>query len=329
MTKKKTQTIVALDLVSLLSYVDEMNIECDTAKHEYSTKALLKLYLYMLIKRIMGFQTIAKQLRLKPEILSLCGLENCPHRTTIAKRFKALPEVLRQQVRALHSEFVGHDVTIVEALSADSSLMQANGNVWHKKQRKKGELPKCGNIDTDAHWGKSGCGKWVYGYRLHCLVSSPAEAALPFDIEVEAANIKDYQVLKDKFLEQLPSNTNVLLADSGFDDEASYVLCEQKDISLITPIKIKKNSTEQRRKRAQLYQDPEVREVFTLRKTTVEPFQGQLKYLFNLEQLPFKGLKNVRPLVILASLAYLLLAKLNHALGLDILKLQDTLLAIR
>lgn len=167
MTKKKTQPIVALDLQSLLGYVDAMNIECDTSKHQYSTKALLKLYLYMLIKRIMGFQTIAKQLQLKPELQSLCGLESCPHRTTIAKRFKALPLVLRQQIRDLHTQFVTNDVSFVDALSADSSLMQAKGNVWHKKQRDKGELPKCSNIDTDAHWGKSGCGKWTYGYRVH------------------------------------------------------------------------------------------------------------------------------------------------------------------
>lgn len=42
-----------------------------------------------------------------------------------------------------------------------------------------------------------------------------------------------------------------------------------------------------------------------------------------------KGLRNVRSLVILATLAYLLLAKLNLRLGLAILKLQDTLIAIR
>lgn len=72
-----------------------------------------------------------------------------------------------------------------------------------------------------------------------------------------------------------------------------------------------------------------MREAFSLRKTTVEPFQGRLKALFSLEYLYMKGLRNVRSLVILATLAYLLLAKLNLRLGLAILKLQDTLIAIR
>ena len=44
--------------------------------------------------------------------------------------------------------------------------------------------------------------------------------------------------------------------------------------------------------------------------------------------LGMKGLANVRTLVILATLAYLLLARLNYRLGRDI-KLQDTLIAIR
>ena len=75
--------------------------------------------------------------------------------------------------------------------------------------------------------------------------------------------------------------------------------------------------------------DPEMRSTFALRKPTVEPFQGRLKSLFELEYLCMKGFRNVRTLVILATLAYLLLAKLNQRLGLDILKLQDTLIAIR
>lgn len=327
--KTKAQASLTLEIATLLGLVDELEIEADTAKHQYSTKSMLKLYLYMLIKKIAGFKTLAKHLALKPELLTLFELSTCPHRTTLGKRFKQLPDMLRLQMRKLHSDFVNEEFTFVDAMSADSSLMHAKGNVWHKKQRDKGELPSCGNIDTDAHWGKSGCGQWVYGYRVHCLVSGCSEAALPFDVEVAAANIKDDQVFKDKLAHTLPQQTEVLFADSGFDDEACYELCDCKDISLITPIQAKKSTPVHRLQSVALYNDLEVREAFSLRKTTVEPFQGRLKALFDLEYLCMKGLSNVRPLVLLAALAYLLLAKLNHLLGLDILKLQDTLVAIR
>ncbi|MEZ4605874.1 MAG: hypothetical protein R2865_03470 [Deinococcales bacterium] len=90
-----------------------------------------------------------------------------------------------------------------------------------------------------------------------------------------------------------------MLADGGFDDQSCYELRDQKG-SLIAPIKVKKSTPPERVERAKLYHDPEVRELFSLRKTTVEPFQGRLKALFELEHLFMKGHKNVRALVLLA-----------------------------
>lgn len=325
----KTQNTVTLELETLLKMVDELDLGTDSGNIEYSTRSMLKLYLYMLVKRITGFKTLAKQLRLKGELLSRFGLSQCPHRTTLSRRFKQLPLVLREQIRSLHCDFVAEGVTLVDAMSVDSSLMHASGNVWHKKQRDKGELPTCGNIDQEAHWGKSGCGEWIYGYRVHCLVSGCSDAALPCDVEVASANIKDAHVFKDQLAASMPEQTQVLFGDGGFDKQACYELCDQNNISLVAPIKAKANTPPERLERARLYNDPEVRAAFTLRKTTVEPFQGQLKNLFDLEYLCMKGLANVRTLVILATLAYLLLAKLNLRLGRDILKLQDTLIAIR
>lgn len=336
--KTKTHDTVPLDLETLLKMVDELDLGKDSGNIEYSTRSMLKLYLYMLVKRIKGFKTMARQLRLRDELLSRFGLTTPPHRTTLSRRFKQLPLVLREQIRNLHADFVAEGVTLVDAMSVDSSLMRAHGNVWHKKQRDKEELPSCGNIDTEAHWGKSGCGKWVYGYRVHCLVSGCvtgrppcrcSDAALPCDVDVAAANVKDAQVFKDQLAPSIPKETQVVFGDGGFDDGSCYALCDEKDISLVAPIKAKANTPPERLERVRLYNDPEVREAFVLRKTTVEPFQGRLKSLFELEYLCMKGLANVRTLVILATLAYLLLARLNLRLGRDILKLQDTLIAIR
>lgn len=76
------------------------------------------------------------------------------------------------------------------------------------------------------------------------------------------------------------------------------------------PTKAKANTPPERLERVRLYHDREVREAFVLRKTTVEPFRGRLKALFELEYLCMKGPRNIR-------------------LGRDVLKLQDTLIAIR
>jgi hypothetical protein len=327
--KTKAQDTVTLQLETLLDMVDELELEADSGHTVYATRSMLKLYLYMLVKRIKGFKTLANQLHHRSELWERFGLAKVPHRTTLSRRFKQLPLVLRKQIRGLHAEFVAEGVTVVDAMSVDSSLLHAKGNVWHKKQRDKGELPKCGNIDQEAHWGKSGCGTWVYGYRVHCLVSGGPEAALPCDVEVTPANLKDAHVFKDQLAPLIPEQTQVLFGDGGFDSQNCYAFCDQRGISLVAPIKAKANTRQDRLRRVALYNDPEVRQAFTLRKTTVEPFQGRLKTLFELEYLYMKGLANVRALVILATLAYLLLALLNLRLERDLLKLQGTLIAIR
>lgn len=78
-----------------------------------------------------------------------------------------------------------------------------------------------------------------------------------------------------------------------------------------------------------LYHDPKIREVFALRKTTVEPYQGQLKDLFGLERLPCKGLRNVRALAFFSVLAYLLLVIVNIRNQQPPTQLKAVMLALR
>jgi len=321
--------MIALDMKSYLAQIDKLEIKGESGHYLYSHGSIIKLFLYALIKGINGFKTLHQHLKEQPERLDLMDLEVVPHRTTLSRRFKAMPEVLRKLMLEVHEQFVEAKQIEPLVMSADSSLMHANGNVWHSKDMKAGRLPSCGNIDTQAHWGISGQGEWIFGYRLHCLVNAEPKAALPRDIRVYPANVKDSQILTTELSASLSEDTELLLTDGGYDEQACYDCCDALEISLIAPIKVKDHSPEERRERAKLYQDPEVRAVFALRKTTVEPFQGRLKDLFNLEYLPIKGLANVRALVTLAATAYLLLAWFNHCLGRDLLCLKATMLAIR
>ena len=59
--------------------------------------------------------------------------------------------------------FVDHSITAI-----DSTLLKANGSVWHKSSMKKGEVPRPG-IDTDARWGYSHTKGWIFGYKLHLI----------------------------------------------------------------------------------------------------------------------------------------------------------------
>jgi hypothetical protein len=319
--------MVALKMASCLRKIDELAIR-ELASYSYSEASMVKVFVYALIKGIREFKTLHDHLVEKPEVQSWLGWSNVPHRTTLSRRFKALPAQLCALIAEIYQKFVIAKQIHEEVMSVDSSLLQAHGKVWHKKDREAGILPRCGNIDTEAHGGMDGCAEWTFGYRVHCLVNADADLALPKDVAVYAANIKDGAVFTDTLAASLGSDTNVVLADGSYDEQPCYDVCDNKHISLIAPLEVKPNTPPERVERATLFNDPEVRELFSLRKVSVEPFQGHLKSLFDLEQLPLKGLKNVRALVTLAVFVYIFLAWLNHQLNRPILHLKQTLLTL-
>lgn len=211
----------------------------------------------------------------------------------------------------ISSEYLDPTVAAV-----DASLMQANGNMWHKKQIEAGQLPQCGNVDVEARWGKSGCKGWIFGYGLHTLLIAGA-IPWPCAFSVHPAHRKESPILLDELLAHSPENTRLLLGDGAYDDEKAAQSCEIKHCTLLTsmPKTLGKQASVLRCERYELYHSLAGREAFVLRKTTIEPFQGHLKSLFELEQLPIKGLKNVVALCAISILSYCLLIKLNIKLN--------------
>lgn len=182
-----------------------------------------------------------KHLQLRSDVVVLVGLDKVPHRKTIAERFRTLPETVLKVLTQLTERFIETGDVDASIASIDSTLTHANANVWHKKQRDKGELPSCGNVDTQAHWGKSGCGKWVYGYRLHPLtLCGPSGVTWPAAVSVYPANVKDATVFDDELVQYLPSGAQILLGDSGYDQDSCYQNCDKREVTLLAPIKVKK-----------------------------------------------------------------------------------------
>ena len=201
--------------------VDELALPKRSYPYSYQDLPLIKLFVYARIKGITAFQSLQKHLTMCPGVLALVGLEKAPHRKTLATRFRALSSLVLSLLHQLTERFMETGAVDPSLGSVDSTLMHAQGNVWHKQQRDQGELPSCGNIDTQAHWGKSGCGEWVYGYRLHSLTLCGPEGVIwPATVAVHAANRKDAEVLDDELVQRLPKATQVLLGDGGYDQES-------------------------------------------------------------------------------------------------------------
>ena len=209
--------------------------------YQYQDLSLIKLFVYARIEGIKGFQTLQKHLALRADVVALLGLGDVPHRKTLAERFRSLADTVSSVLTQLTNRFIETGAVDASIASVDSTLMHAHGNVWHKKQRDTGELPKCGTIDQEAHWGKSGCGEWVYGYRLHNLtLCGPEGITWPAAISLHAANIKDADVFDDELVRVLPSTTQVLLGDGGYDQDSCYRNCDMREVTLLAPIKVKK-----------------------------------------------------------------------------------------
>ena len=316
-----------LTMTEFLNQLDTLELPALEAPQIYADRSILKLFLYALIRQITSFKLLAKMILEKPEIRQACNLKTAPHRTTLSRRFKSLPQPLALLLDQLTSQALKQDLIDVSITSTDSTLMKANGNLWHKKSMIAGQLPACGNIDTDAHWGKSGCKGWTFGYAMFSLVTCGSHGIVwPIESVLYPANAKDTPVFKKDLLTHLPQATQLLLADKGFDDQRLANACDQRKITLVTPIsKIGKHTPKKRLARAALFATPDVREAFALRKTSVEPFQGQVKDLFGLERLPMKGLLNVRALCSLAVVTYCLLVLFNVGLGLPPRALKETM----
>ena len=103
-----------------------------------------------------------------------------PTRRTWERRLKAMLATLPAQIGCLGRSLVAllqPWAASGRAVAIDSTILLANGGVWHKKDRDKGGVPHT-SIDTAAHWTKSGWHGWCYGWKLH-LVAPVAAVWIP------------------------------------------------------------------------------------------------------------------------------------------------------
>jgi hypothetical protein len=147
----------------------------------YSDRLILKALVIMIVRRLPKVQSLLAVLAEPiPEMQQLRLLlhENgrYPSRRTFERRLQAIPDALPAQIGCLGRHLLAllNPFPKGSALVAiDSTPLRANGGVWHRKHREAGEIPHT-SIDTEAHWTKSGWHGWVYGWKLHLVVTVAA-----------------------------------------------------------------------------------------------------------------------------------------------------------
>jgi hypothetical protein len=220
-----------------------------------------------------------------------------PTRRTFERRLRAIPATLPGQIGCLGRYLVE---TLAPwpggnaAAAIDSTPLRARGGVWHRKDRERGTVPHT-SIDAEAHWTKSGWHGWVYGWKLH-LVITVAAVWIPLAAELTPANVAD-NVQALPLLRDLPPVVRFILGDVHYNDPNVRRLCETADRLLVTT-----------RRGAYPHTDAgvEVRRIFhALRSRANENFNAQFKGVFDCQgHVPTRGLIATRRFVLGAVFVY-------------------------
>jgi hypothetical protein len=271
----------------------------------YPDRLFLKALVVMIVKRLPRVGTLLAVLdEPTPEVRRLRGLltedGRFPCRRTWERRLRAIPATLPAQIGCLGRHLVAALdpwAAAGRAAAIDSTALQANGGVWHRKDREAGVVPHT-SIDTEAHWTRSGWHGWVYGWKLH-LVVTVAAVWLPLAADLTPANTADNEHAP-VLLPALPPGLRFLFGDTSYDDPALHARCAPAGLVLVPS----------RRGRRRTH-DPgrEVRRVFhALRSRSIENFNGQFKGIFDARRpVPTRGLAATRRWVLGAVLVYQLL----------------------
>jgi len=206
-----------------------------------------------------------------------------PTRRTFERRLKRLPSSLPEQIARLGEQLL----VLIDpwaaggrAAAIDSTVLPACGGVWHKQHREAGVVPHT-SIDTQAHWTKSGWHGWVYGWKLHLIVTV-GDVWLPLAATLTPANRADNEEAPI-LLDAMRQEQVFILGDMTYNDPALDAHCAQHHRMLVTT---------QRGKYPHTDDGVEVRRLFhQLRSHAIENFNGQFKAIFDCSRsVPTKGL---------------------------------------
>jgi len=268
----------------------------------YSDRLFLKALVIMIVRHVQcvsGLLSLLEQMSAEMQVLRQLLSENgrYPNRRTFERRLKAMPTTLPAQIACLGAYLVAEVQpwsVCGRAAVLDSTVLRAQGAVWHKKDREQGIVPHT-TIDTEAHWTKSGWHGWVYGWKLH-VAAVVASVWIPLGAELTAANVSDEEIAPH-LLGMLPDAVRFVLGDRHYNRIEIRQLCADKARILVTS-----------QYGRYPHSDPgkDVRRIFhKLRSLAIENFNQHFKAIFDLHgQVPTRGLKNTQCFILAAILVY-------------------------
>jgi hypothetical protein len=268
-------------------------------------------------------------------IANAAGWNEFPSRSTFFRRYRRSHQLFCVAVERQGKKAVAEGVADPTVVAVDKSLVAARGPRWHKRDRQANRIPKgLHGVDRESTWGYSQHDGWVQGYSFEVVVCATAGGTVfPLLASVGTASAKETQTFDEK-IDDLPEETDRVLADSGYDsnelaERIEYddedrrtgrrFLCPEnrRGSKETTTVSTPRDESHRRRLQRRKYFKSRVgRRLYARRGQTVEPFNDWFKGLFDLDQHVWhRGLNNNQTQMLAAVFAYQLLVRHNHRRG--------------
>jgi hypothetical protein len=198
---------------------------------------------------------LAMEMPYNKKIMKGCGLSRVPRRRTFDRRLVTISKDIKNRITTIGKLFVRDKIIDPSILSTDSTLIKAQGHVWHKSSTKKKVVPYSG-IDIDARREFSHTKGCIFGYKLH-LISSTGSVVVPLAADFTAANTLDnqmYSILTASLPVTMIKRTLCMSVDPGYDDHELYDLSTDMGFQLMYPVKRYGNTPSDRIKLVEFYE---------------------------------------------------------------------------
>ena len=269
----------------------------------FSGRAFLLLAVVAVVLRTFKPQELRTLLVKDDGLCQRLGFSRVPHRRTIERRLSAtLPEA-EAQVQALGQQILGEvepGPDEPQASAIDGRMYQAQGPLWHKRDRDQGRVPVgLRNVDTESAWSKSGYRGWVQGYRL-VLQGLVFPAPVPLFARWCPNSVGESTVLENALAAEHLPVTELLLGDSTFGGAVLVATYAQHGGWLLTP--------------QQLPATPESwqQDLYAYRRETIELLFQRIIQACDLKVCPTKGLARTGTFVIASVWLYQVLFLDNY-----------------
>lgn len=249
-----------------------------------------------------------------------------PARSTYFDRYRRAHTLFRTAIALQGQQAVQEGLADASAVTVDKSLLTARGPRWNQRDRRRGVIPKgLRGVDPDSQWTHTKSRGWLQGYSYEVVVSAGKSGLVfPLLASADTAKAAEAETALPK-MEQLPKETNAVLADSAYDSIQMHRQVEgtpprRTGRKFYCPVVARgrppRGSTRphvanpERKSRQQRMRSSKARRLFARRSATVEPFHDWFKAAFELDRTVWhRGLDNNRTQLLAALCAYQLLVR--------------------